>query len=115
RAPPFPGTATRPRPPTPARTPPLSPIAPVAPWPDGFLPGDPGPHAGAPAPAAPGAMPAEAAPASARSYGGNVGPVGSQLERDQLSYITGAPATTATQLLMAPVVRGMTVSPGEGA
>jgi hypothetical protein len=41
--------------------------------------------------------------------------VGSRHERDLLSYITGAPATTATQLLLAPVVRGMTVSPGEGA
>jgi hypothetical protein len=44
-----------------------------------------------------------------------VGPVGSQYERNQLTYITGAPATTATQLLLAPVVRGMTVAPGEGA
>jgi hypothetical protein len=41
--------------------------------------------------------------------------VGSALERNQLSYITGTPATTATQILLAPVVRGMTVSPGEGA
>lgn len=119
-APPVPGTANPALTPTPVATPPLSPIAPVAPWPPGYLPGDPGPRAGAPAPAvpappAPGSMPAEAAPAAAYSYGGNVGPVGSQQERDQLSYITGAPATTATQLLMAPVVRGMTVSPGEGA
>jgi ABC-type transporter Mla subunit MlaD len=121
-APPVPGTANPALTPTQVVTPPLSPIAPVAPWPPGYLPGDPGPRAGSPAPApaapappAPGSMPAEAAPAAAYSYGGNVGPVGSQLERDQLSYITGAPATTATQLLMAPVVRGMTVSPGEGA
>jgi hypothetical protein len=70
------------------------------------------PGAPQPAPASPGSLPAEAAPAS---YGGNVGPVGSQQERDQLSFITGEPATIATQLLLAPVVRGMTVSPGEGA
>jgi ABC-type transporter Mla subunit MlaD len=116
-APPVPGTANPAVAQTPVATPPLSPIAPVAPWPPGYLPADPGPRAGAPSPPppAPGPMPAEAAPAAAFSYGGNVGSVGSQLERDQLSYITGAPATTATQILMAPVVRGMTVSPGEGA
>lgn len=121
-APPVPGTAN------PALTPtgvgPGSPAAPVAPWqPDhlpGYLPpgGPQAPPVGAPrvapapAPPAPGALPAEAAPAS---YGGNVGPVGSAQERNQLSYITGTPATTATQILLAPVVRGMTVSPGEGA
>lgn len=129
-APPVPGTAnpafgTNPRPVT---VPDRSPAAPVDPWPPGFLPGNAGPHIGdpgvpgpplppaaAPIPAPPpqpviGPLPAEAAPAS---YGGNVGPVGSAQERNQLSYITGQPATTATQLLMAPVLRGMTVSPGE--
>jgi hypothetical protein len=63
-------------------------------------------------PPPPGALPAEVAPAA---YGGNVGPVGSAQERTQLAYITGQPASTATQLLMGPVVRGMTVGPGEGA
>ena len=58
--------------------------------------------------------PAEAAAAPA-SYGGNVGPVGSPQEAHQLSYLTGQPATTATQLLLAPVVRGMTVTPDQGA
>ena len=119
-APPVPGTAN------PALAPQLPPYtpklaAPVAPWPPGYLPGDPGPHMGdpgvgpAPAPPAPapaGALPAEVAPAA---YGGNVGPVGSAQERSQMSYITGQPATAATQLLMGPVVRGMTVGPGEGA
>ena len=124
-APPVPGTAN------PANeVAPIDPVpaAPVAPWPPGHLPGylpPGGPQAppdgaprvapappAAPAPAAPGALPAEAAPAS---FGGNAGPVGSPQERNQLSYITGAPATTATQLLLAPVVRGMTVSAGEGA
>jgi ABC-type transporter Mla subunit MlaD len=117
-APPVPGTSNpdNPVPPPPPADPGKSPIAPVAPWPPGFLPGNPGPHAGDPAPAAaapaPAGLPAEAAPAS---YGGNVGPVGSPLEVQQLSYITGQPATSATQLLLAPMVRGMTVSAGEGA
>ena len=52
-------------------------------------------------------LPAEAAPAS---FGGNVGPVGSPQERDQLGVITGQPATSATQLLLGPVARGTTVS-----
>jgi hypothetical protein len=123
-APPVPDTANPALTPTPVPAVPGSPAAPVAPFrPDhmpGFLPpggpnypgaSPPAPAAPA-APAAPGSLPAEAAPAS---YGGNVGPVGSRHERDLLSYITGAPATTATQLLLAPVVRGMTVSPGVGA
>lgn len=123
-APPVPGTANPALTVTPAPNPPLSPAAPVAPWPPGYMEGylaPTGPNSIAPPPAsppvppavpaapAPGALPAEAAPAS---YGGNVGPVGSAQERNQLSYITGAPATTATQLLLAPVVRGMTVSQG---
>lgn len=96
-APPVPGTANPafggpPAPPNP--TP--APVAPVAPWPPGYLPGEPG------------TLPAEAA--APASYGGNVGPVGSPQEVRQLSYITGQPATTATQLLLAPMVRGMTVS-----
>ncbi|MEB3983154.1 MCE family protein [Mycobacterium sp. 663a-19] len=53
--------------------------------------------------------PAGAAPSS---YGGNVGPVGSGLERDQLGLITGqrGPASVATQLLLGPVARGTAVS-----
>ncbi|KWX67899.1 hypothetical protein [Mycobacterium sp. NAZ190054] len=47
--------------------------------------------------------------------GGNVGPVGSAQERATLSVITGQPVTTATQLLLGPVTRGMTVSPAEPA
>ncbi|MDO3638528.1 mammalian cell entry protein, partial [Mycolicibacterium sp. KC 300] len=52
-------------------------------------------------------LPAEAAPAS---FGGNVGPVGSTQEREQLSLVTGRPATPATQLLLGPMARGTTVS-----
>lgn len=43
------------------------------------------------------------------SFGGTVGPVGSTQERDQLGIITGAQATSATQLLLGPVMRGNTV------
>ncbi|SHW02768.1 Mce family protein, Mce5A [Mycobacteroides abscessus subsp. abscessus] len=39
-----------------------------------------------------------------------MGPVGSQVERAQLSVITDKPASSATQLLLGPVVRGTTVS-----
>jgi ABC-type transporter Mla subunit MlaD len=97
-SPPVPGTANPELAPTPPPAVPLSPPAPVAP-----RPGD------SPAPAAPVSPPlaAEAAPAS---FGGNVGPVGSQQERDQLGIITGRPATTATQLLLGPIARGTTVS-----
>ena len=94
----------------------LSPVAPVAP-----KPGDPPPPAPAPpsGPATQGGpvLPAEAAPASHSANfsggtfsGGNVGPVGSQQERNQLGLITGRPASTATQLLLGPVARGTTVS-----
>ena len=51
------------------------------------------------------------------NFGGNVGPVGSQYERNMLGVITGTPATPATELLLGPVARGSTVSiahpPGE--
>ena len=76
----------------------------------------------APAPAGP-PLPAEAgAPApvqqqSAPLYGGLVGPVGSQNEKDQLSQIVGGPATSAQQLLLGPVARGsdVQVTPVPGA
>ena len=49
---------------------------------------------------------------STSGYGGNVGPVGSQHERDQLGLITGQgrSASVATQLLLGPVARGTAVS-----
>ncbi|MGA7051623.1 MAG: MCE family protein [Mycobacterium sp.] len=59
------------------------------------------------APPAPGSV----APSSFRgSFGGNVGPVGSQYEQNMLTVIAGRPATAATQLLLGPVARGTTVS-----
>jgi virulence factor Mce-like protein len=41
--------------------------------------------------------------------GGNVGPVGSRRELDQLSLITGGEANAPTQLLLGPLARGSTV------
>ena len=40
---------------------------------------------------------------------GNVGSVGSEQEKAQLSQIIGGQANAATQLLLGPVVRGSTV------
>ncbi|WP_425171074.1 hypothetical protein [Mycobacteroides abscessus] len=60
---------------------------------------------------APGGINGAGRPAVApASYGGNVGPVGSRGERDQLRVIAGGSATPATQLLLGPVARGSAVS-----
>jgi len=100
---PVPGTANPALVPVAPPPAPLSPPAPVAP-----RPGD---APAVPAAPVPGPLPAEAPlPAAPASYGGNVGPVGSPYERDQLGVITGQPATVATQLLLGPVARGTTVS-----
>jgi len=64
-----------------------------------MAPGDTPPPAGPP-------LPAET-PATA--FGGTVGPVGSQFEKNQLSRIVGQSATSATELLLGPVARGTTV------
>lgn len=93
-----------------------NPPLPWWPWPTGPVPRVPGtadpddapPPAGpppAPSPGPPGAV----APSG---YGGNVGPIGSQHERDQLGWITGqgGSASVATQLLLGPVARGTAVS-----
>lgn len=63
-----------------------------------------------PAPVAPGARDSGGVPVVPASFGGNVGPVGSQHERDQLGVITGGLRTPATQLLLGPVARGTAVS-----
>ncbi|WP_032701440.1 MlaD family protein [Mycobacteroides abscessus] len=89
----------------------LSDPNPPLPWWTGPAPRVPGtadPSDGPP-PSSNSTPPAQAAPAS---YGGNVGPVGGPFERAQLSLLTGEPATSATQLLLGPVARGMTVSRG---
>lgn len=41
--------------------------------------------------------------------GGNVGPVGSRQEKEQLSQIVGSDANAATELLLGPLARGATV------
>lgn len=54
------------------------------------------------------APPAGVQPQSA-VMGGNVGPVGSRREREQLSTIVGGEATASSQLLLGPLARGSTV------
>jgi ABC-type transporter Mla subunit MlaD len=51
-----------------------------------------------------------AAPAS---YGGNVGPVNSPVERQQLSAVLGEQASPAQQLLLGPLARGTVVTVGD--
>lgn len=98
--------------------PPLAPgITPSPPLPGSANPDNPSPGAPAtPAPNAPWVPPvAPKAPWIPQSsyrgtFGGNVGPVGSQYERNMLTVITGQPANDATALLLGPVARGTTVS-----
>lgn len=45
--------------------------------------------------------------------GGNVGPVGSEQERAQLDTLLGGPVDAATQILIAPLVRGTTATSTE--
>ena len=99
-SPPVPGTSNPALEPTPPPPVPLSPPAPVAPRPGEGRPPQADPPGGP-------LLPAEAAPAT---FGGNVGPVGSEDERNRLSIMTAQPATTATQLLLGPLARGATVS-----
>lgn len=63
----------------------------------------------APSPEAPSAAPQSAV------IGGNVGPVGSEQEKKQLSGLLGTQANAATESLFAPLVRGTTVSVVENA
>jgi virulence factor Mce-like protein len=63
-----------------------------------------------PAPPVPGTANPDLMPAAPSSFGGNVGPVGSEQERRMLSLVIGEPATLATQLLLGPVARGTTVT-----
>ncbi len=67
------------------------------------VPGSANPDDAPPSPPAPGTV----APSS---FGGNVGPVGSQYEQNMLTVITGQPATAATELLLGPIARGTIVS-----
>jgi virulence factor Mce-like protein len=71
----------------------------------------------APSPAPPPGAPTDARPQSA-VVGGNVGPVGSREEKDELGLIVGGKANSATVLLLGPLARGTTVhiapDPGDG-
>jgi virulence factor Mce-like protein len=107
---------TDPNPPLPSWLPPSPPV-PGSANPDNPSPGAPAPES--PSINAPWVGPvAPKAPwipqSSYRSFGGNVGPIGSQYERNMLSVITGQPATEATELLLGPVARGTTVSLKQG-
>jgi ABC-type transporter Mla subunit MlaD len=104
-----PPNLTDPNPPLPAWLTPSPPV-PGSANPDNPSPGAPAtpqPHEPWVAPVAP-----KAPWIPQASFGGNVGPVGSQQERNMLTVITGQPATDATQLLLGPVARGTTVSLG---
>lgn len=103
--------------------PPLAPgITPSLPVPGSANPDNPSPGAPATpqphepwvAPVAPNKAPWIPQASFKPSFGGNVGPVGSQYERNMLGVITGAPATEATELLLGPVARGTTVSVSRG-
>ncbi len=86
----------------------------INPIPDLHDPNPPLPPGVAPSPPVPGTANPDNAPApgsvAPSSFGGNVGPVGSQHERNLLTVITGRPATVATELLLGPIARGTTVS-----
>jgi ABC-type transporter Mla subunit MlaD len=92
--------------------PPLPPFIRVSPPVPGSANPDLGPPPPQPAPEPPPPLLGPPAPGSIRtsSFGGNVGPVGSDYERTMLSVISGRPATAATELLLGPVARGSTVS-----
>ncbi|OBG39548.1 MlaD family protein [Mycobacterium sp. E3198] len=102
-----PPNLTDPNPPLPAWLPPSPPV-PGSANPDNPNPGAPAtpqPHEPWVAPVAP-----KAPWIPQASFGGNVGPIGSQYERNVLSVITGQVVTPATELLLGPVARGTTVS-----
>ncbi|SLI50369.1 Putative MCE family protein [Mycobacteroides abscessus subsp. bolletii] len=101
---------TDPNPPLPPWQQNPSPRVPGTADPDLLEPPPPPPPPIPAAPVAPGARDGGGAPIAPASFGGTVGPVGSQVERAQLSVITDKPASSATQLLLGPVVRGTTVS-----
>ncbi|MEZ0364067.1 MlaD family protein [Mycobacterium sp. pUA109] len=92
------------------------PAPPPPPWQDHSPPSaEPPPPPGEPAPPLPAEAPPPAGVYSQRSIGGNIGPIGSSEEREQMGRIVGGEATTATVLLLGPVVRGslVQVTPGD--
>lgn len=73
-------------------------------------PNPPLPPGRTPAPRVPGTADPGGIAVAPAAFGGNVGPVGSAGERDQLGAITGAPASVATQLMLGPIARGTVVT-----
>ncbi|MUM19743.1 MCE family protein [Mycobacterium sp. CBMA271] len=88
--------------PNPSLVDPNSPL----PWWTGPAPRVPGTADPGDVPSSPGRTESAVAPAS---FGGNVGPVGSAHEREQLGEISGRDVSSAAQLLLGPVARGMNV------
>ncbi|MBN7304820.1 mammalian cell entry protein, partial [Mycobacteroides abscessus subsp. bolletii] len=89
-------------------TDPNPPLPPWQPNPSPRVPGTADPDLLEPPPPPPPPIPA--APVAPASFGGNVGPVGSPREKAQIRAIAGERASSSTQLLLGPVVRGTTVS-----
>lgn len=96
-------------------------LPPDAPRPDGPPPASPPSPADTPPPpteASPPQAPPRVSPGAAHTgvipqsalIGGNIGPVGSDQEKNQLNYLLGGHANTVTEVLFAPLLRGMTVS-----
>lgn len=77
--------------------------------PPGVLPPAIGPESASPEPTPPGPDPAAPVQPQAAVIGGNVGPVGSTREKQQLEVIMGDQANSATEVLLAPLLRGTTV------
>ena len=99
---PLPGDAPPASPPPPVDTPPPpadTPMPGTAP----LLPAE------TPPGVAPSAAQSDAVPQSA-VMGGNVGPVGSDQEKAQLNYLMGGRADTVTDVMLAPLLRGTTMS-----
>jgi virulence factor Mce-like protein len=97
---PAPPTAEQPPPPGPEPTPPRAALPPL-------LPAEIPPPDQSDAPS--NSVPSPAVPTQSAVIGGNVGPVGSRQEKDQLSLIVGGDANAATEFLLGPLARGATV------
>jgi phospholipid/cholesterol/gamma-HCH transport system substrate-binding protein len=87
--------------------PPLAPEPPSAGLSSPPLPAEIAPRDQPDAPSNP--VPPRAVQPQSAVIGGNVGPVGSRQEKDQLSLIVGGDANAATEFLLGPLARGATV------
>ena len=91
----------------------LPPPGPLPEGPPPLLPAEAPPPAAPDPPAQPITSPEPGPPPTVQPQsaviGGNVGPVGSSQEKDQLSFIFGTQANSATEVLLGPLARGATV------